>query len=109
LVERQGVEALGGISQMSVTVRIPTPLRSMTNGQDKVEVTPSTMGELIQQLDAAYPGIRDRLLDEAGEMHYFVNLYLNGEDVRFLQGLDTSANTGDEVNIVPSVAGGSPA
>ena len=93
---------------MSVTVRIPTPLRQMTNGQNKVEVTPSTMGELIQQLDAAYPGIRDRLLDETGEMHYFVNLYLNGEDVRFLQGMDTSANTGDEVSIVPSVAGGSP-
>ena len=93
---------------MSALVRIPTPLRKMTNGRDKVEVTPSTMGELIQQLDAVYPGIRDRLLDDAGEMHYFVNLYLNGEDVRFLQGMATSANTGDEVNIVPSVAGGFP-
>ena len=92
---------------MSVTVRIPSPLRSMTNGQDRVAVTPSTMSELIQQLDEVYPGIRDRLLDEAGEMHFFVNLYLNGEDVRFLQGLDTSADTGDEVSIVPSVAGGS--
>ena len=92
---------------MSVTVRIPSPLRSMTNGQDKVTVTPSTMTELIQQLDAVYPGIRDRLLDEAGEMHFFVNLYINGEDVRFLQGMDTSADTGDEVSIVPSVAGGS--
>ena len=92
---------------MSVTVRIPTPLRQMTHGKDKVEVTPSTMGELIQQLDAAYPGIRDRLLDEAGEMHYFVNLYLNGEDVRFLQGMDTSTKSGDELSIVPAVAGGS--
>ena len=93
---------------MSVTVRIPTPLRRMTNGQGKVEVTPSSMGALIEQLEQAYPGIRERLVGEDGELHYFVNLYLNGEDVRFLQGMDTSVNTGDEVSIVPSVAGGSP-
>ena len=92
---------------MSVTVRIPTPLRRMTNGQGKVEVTASSMGALIEQLDVAYPGIKDRLVGEDGQLHYFVNLYLNGEDVRFLQGLDTSANSGDEVSIVPSVAGGS--
>ena len=92
---------------MSVTVRIPTPLRRMTNGQGKVEVTPSSMGTLIDQLEVAYPGIKDRLVGENGELHYFVNLYLNGEDVRFLQGLETSANSGDEVSIVPSVAGGS--
>ena len=92
---------------MSVTVRIPTPLRRMTNGQGKVEVTASSMGALIEQLEVAYPGIKERLVGENGELHYFVNLYLNGEDVRFLQGLDTSANSGDEVSIVPSVAGGS--
>ena len=92
---------------MSVTVRIPTPLRRMTNGQGKVEVTASSMGALIEQLDVAYPGIKDRLVGEDGQLHYFVNLYLNGEDVRFLQGMDTSANSGDEVSIVPSVAGGS--
>ena len=92
---------------MSVTVRIPTPLRRMTNGQGKVEVTASSMGALIEQLEVAYPGIKDRLVGEDGELHYFVNLYLNGEDVRFLQGMDTSANSGDEVSIVPSVAGGS--
>ena len=93
---------------MGVTVRIPTPLRRMTNGQGKVEVTPSSMGALIDQLEAAYPGIKERLLSEDGELHYFVNIYLNGEDVRFLQGMNTSANSGDEVSIVPSVAGGSP-
>ena len=65
------------------------------------------MGGLIEQLDVAYPGIKERLLGEDGELHYYVNLYLNGEDVRFLQGMDTSANSGDEVSIVPSVAGGS--
>ena len=93
---------------MGVTVRIPTPLRRMTNGQGKVEVTPSSMGALIEQLEAAYPGIKERLLGEDGELHYFVNIYLNGEDVRFLQGMNTSANSGDEVSIVPSVAGGAP-
>ena len=93
---------------MGVTVRIPTPLRRMTNGQGKVEVTPSSMGALIEQLEAAYPGIKERLLGEDGELHYFVNIYVNGEDVRFLQGMNTSANSGDEVSIVPSVAGGSP-
>lgn len=93
---------------MGVTVRIPTPLRRMTNGQGKVEVTPSSMGALIEQLETAYPGIKERLLGEDGELHYFVNIYLNGEDVRFLQGMNTSANAGDEVSIVPAVAGGSP-
>ncbi len=92
---------------MSVTVRIPTPLRRMTQGQGKVEVTPSSMTGLIDQLNAAYPGIKERLVGDNGELHYFVNLYLNGEDVRFLEGLATSAGEGDEVSIVPSVAGGS--
>ena len=93
---------------MSVTVRIPTPLRRMTNGEGKVEATPSSMSALIEQLDATYPGIKARLVSDDGELHYYVNLYLNGEDIRFLQGLDTSAKSGDEVSIVPSVAGGSP-
>ena len=92
---------------MSVMVRIPTPLRRMTNGKGRVEVAPSSMSALIEQLDEAYPGIKARLVGEDGELHYYVNLYLNGEDVRFLEGLGTSANSGDEVSIVPSVAGGS--
>ena len=92
---------------MSVTVRIPTPLRRMTNGEGRVEVTPSSMAALIEQLDTAYPGMKARLVDEDGALHYYVNLYLNGEDVRFLQGMETSANSGDEISIVPSVAGGS--
>ena len=94
---------------MSVVVRIPTPLRRMTNGQGRVEVTPSSMAALIEQLDTAYPGMKARLVDEDGALHYYVNLYLNGEDVRFLQGMETSVNSGDEVSIVPSVAGGSSA
>ena len=91
---------------MSVLVRIPTPLRRMTNGQAKVEVESSTLGDMVESLEASYPGFKERLIDENGELRYFVNIYLNGEDVRFLQGLETSTRTGDEVSIVPAVAGG---
>ncbi len=93
---------------MSIVVRIPTPLRRMTNGLAQVEMESGTLGQLVEQLDASYPGFRARLVDENGERRYFVNIYLNGEDVRFLQGLDTSTKSGDEVSIVPAVAGGSP-
>ncbi len=91
---------------MPVTVRIPTPLRRMTNGQDKVEMEESTLSSMIEGLESSYPGIKERLIDENGELRYFVNIYLNGEDVRFLDGLDTSAASGDEISIVPAVAGG---
>ena len=91
---------------MSVVVRIPTPLRRMTNGQDKVELQEAALSAMIDRLEADYPGIRERLIDENGELRYFVNIYLNGEDVRFLQGLDTTAAAGDEISIVPAVAGG---
>ncbi|MYC30265.1 MAG: MoaD/ThiS family protein [Chloroflexi bacterium] len=92
---------------MPVTVRIPTPLRRMTNGQDKVELEESTLSSMIESLEASYPGVKERLIDENGELRYFVNIYLNGEDVRFLDGLDTSTSAGDEISIVPAVAGGS--
>ena len=91
---------------MPVTVRIPTPLRRMTNGQDKVELEESTLSTMIESLEASYPGVKERLIDENGELRYFVNIYLNGEDVRFLDGLDTSTSAGDEISIVPAVAGG---
>ena len=92
---------------MSVLIRIPTPLRRMTNGQAQVEIESNTLSEMVEQLDSSYPGFKDRLLDETGELRYFVNIYLNQEDVRFLQGLDTPMKSGDEVSIVPAVAGGS--
>ena len=93
--------------QMSgVLIRIPAPLRRITNGQDKVEMDPSNLGEMINGLDSKFPGFKERLVDEAGELRYFVNIYLNGEDVRFLEGMNTSTKTGDEVSIVPAVAGG---
>ncbi len=91
---------------MSVMVRIPTPLRRMTNGKAKVEVDPANLGELVEQLNGEFPGFKDRLVDENGELRYFVNIYLNGEDVRFMDGLNTSTKEGDEISIVPAVAGG---
>ena len=91
---------------MGVNVRIPTPLRRVTNGQDVVTLECQTMSECIDVLEDQFPGIKERLLDEQGELRHFVNLYLNGEDVRFLSGLETSTKSGDEVSIVPAVAGG---
>ncbi len=91
---------------MGVMVRIPTPLRRMTNGQDKLEMDASTLSVMIDSLEASYPGFKERLIAENGDLRYFVNIYLNGEDVRFLQGLDTSTSSGDEISIVRAVAGG---
>ena len=91
---------------MSVMVRIPTPLRRMTNGKDKVEVESANLGDLVEKLNGEFPGFKDRLVDEEGELRYFVNIYLNGEDVRFMDGWNTSTNSGDEISIVPAVAGG---
>ena len=91
---------------MSVLIRIPTPLRRMTNGESKVEIDSSDVGDMVEKLDSSYPGFKARLVDENGDLRYFVNIYLNGEDVRFLQGLDTATKSGDEVSIVPAVAGG---
>jgi len=89
-----------------VLIRIPTPLRRVTNGQDKVEVEAGNLGEIIERMESDYPGFKERLVDEDGELRYFVNIYLNGEDVRFLQGMETTTKTGDELSIVPAVAGG---
>ena len=92
---------------MSVTVRIPTPLRRITNGESKVEMESSNLGELIEKLDSSYPGFKDRLMDDNGELRYFINIYINGEDVRSLGGLGASISPGAEISIVPAVAGGS--
>ena len=91
---------------MSVMVRIPTPLRRMTNGKDKVEVESANLNDLVEKLNGEFPGFKDRLVDEEGELRYFVNIYLNGEDVRFMDGLNTSTSSGDEISIVPAVPGG---
>jgi molybdopterin synthase sulfur carrier subunit len=91
---------------MSLVVRIPTPLRVVTNGLDKAEVEGDTLAEVIESLETQYPGIKERLCDESGDLRHFVNIYINGEDVRFLQGLQTDTKSGDELSIVPAVAGG---
>ena len=91
---------------MGVMVRIPTPLRRMTNGADKVEIEVDDLSAMIDKLESDYPGFKERLLDEEGELRYFVNIYVNGEDIRFDQGLKTSIKSGDEISIVPAVAGG---
>ena len=91
---------------MGVNIRIPGPLRRVTNGEQQVEVDAATVQESIDALDSKFPGIKERLCDEAGDIRYFVNIYLNGEDVRFLQGVNTGTNAGDELSIVPAVAGG---
>lgn len=92
---------------MAVTIRIPTPLRKFTNDQADVEVEGGTVGELIENLDAQYTGIKDRVMDESGAIRRFVNVYVNEEDIRFLDGRDTPLKDGDQVTIVPAIAGGS--
>lgn len=93
---------------MAVTVRIPTPLRKLTNEQDTVLIADEsgTLAQLIDALEGQYPGLKERLCDETGELRRFVNVYVNGEDVRFLSGLATTVEAGAEVSIVPAVAGG---
>jgi molybdopterin synthase sulfur carrier subunit len=91
---------------MSVRVRIPTPLRSATDGVAEVLAEPATLNNVLDDLEDRYPGMKGRLRDETGELRRFVNVYVNGEDVRFLQGLATRIAAGDELSIVPAVAGG---
>lgn len=91
---------------MSVIVRVPTTLRTLTAGEAEVSIEASTVGELITALDAAHPGFRDRLLDEDGSIRRFVNLFVADDDVRYLQGLDTPVPEGETVSIIPAVAGG---
>ena len=91
---------------MTVMVRIPTPLRRLTGGQDKVSVEGDTLNAVVASLEDQFPGIKARLCDDEGNLRNFVNVYVNGEDVRFLDGLDTATSAGDEVSVVPAVAGG---
>ena len=89
-----------------IKVRIPTPLRPLTKGQGEVEAQASNIAGMIETLNDAHPGLKDRLCDESGELRRFVNIYVNEEDIRFLKGKETSLNDGDEVSIVPAIAGG---
>ena len=91
---------------MSVKVRIPTPLRGLTRGQGEVEGQGSSINELIENLEKSYGGLRDRICDETGCVRRFINIYVNEEDIRFLQGISTPLKPGDLVSIVPAIAGG---
>ncbi|HVM64557.1 MAG TPA: ubiquitin-like small modifier protein 1 [Acidimicrobiales bacterium] len=91
---------------MSTTVRIPTQLRTLTGGVGEVTVEGATVGEVLKQLDAAHPGMGERLFDEAGRLRRFVNVFVADEDIRFLDGIDTPVAAGQTVSIVPAVAGG---
>lgn len=91
---------------MSVTVRIPTPLRKLTANQSEIEIDGETVESLIGNMEASYPGIKDRLCDESGKVRRFINIYINEEDIRFLDGTDTAVKAGDRISIVPAIAGG---
>ncbi len=88
-----------------ITVRIPTPLRSLTGGEEQVQAPDETVKAVIETLEAKHPGLRDRLLDDKG-VRRFVNIYVGDEDIRFLDGLETKLKAGDEISIVPAIAGG---
>ena len=91
---------------MPVKVRIPTPLRSLTGGVDRVELQAGTVGDLLAALSAQFDGMDKRLFKQPGELNRFVNIYVNDEDIRFLDNLTTPIKDGDDVSIVPAIAGG---
>lgn len=91
---------------MSATVRIPTALRGLTEGQSEVQVPPGSLGDVIGTLTKSYPDLGERLIDDGGGLRRFVNVFVADEDIRFLDGLDTLVNSGQVVTILPAVAGG---
>lgn len=91
---------------MSVRVRVPTQLRALTGGEGEVTVEATSVGDALRALDAAHPGLAERLFDDTGELRRFVNVFVDDEDVRFLDGLTTVLSGGESVSIVPAVAGG---
>jgi molybdopterin synthase sulfur carrier subunit len=91
---------------MAVNVRIPTPLRKFTNDQTDVPIEGASVGQVIDNLEASHGGIKEKLVDDDGAIRRFVNIYVNDEDIRFLDGADTEVKDGDSVTIVPAIAGG---
>ncbi len=92
---------------MAIKVRIPTPLQKLTNNQAEIDAEGASIREILANLEQQFPGIKERLYDEQGKLRRFINFYVNNEDIRFLQGEDTAINEGDEVSVVPAIAGGS--
>lgn len=93
------------MASIETTVRIPTPLRTLTGGSDEVKAQGATVGAVIEDLEKKYPGVRDRLLDEKG-VRRFVNIFVGDEDIRFLEGLGTELKGGEQISIIPAIAGG---
>ncbi|MGA8209043.1 MAG: MoaD/ThiS family protein [Nocardioidaceae bacterium] len=91
---------------MSVSVRIPTILRTYTHGESEVQADGGTLAEVLESLESAYPGIKGRILDDQGAIRRFVNVYVGNDDVRFLESLETSTPAGAQVSVIPAVAGG---
>ncbi len=91
---------------MSVRVRVPTPLRKFTQGADEVNAQGGSIKAIVEDLEKNYPGIKERICDETGKVRRFVNVYVNGDDIRFLQNLETALKDGDNIAIVPAIAGG---
>ncbi len=91
---------------MPVLVRIPTPLRTITKGSAEVQAKGDTVSAIVEDLERQFPGLRERLVDDSGDLRRFINIYVNQEDIRFLQGKTTALKEGDEVSIVPAIAGG---
>jgi molybdopterin synthase sulfur carrier subunit len=91
---------------MSIRVRVPTPLRKFTAGIDVVEASGASIKAVIEDLEQRHAGMRERLLDDKGELRRFVNIYLNGDDIRFLDQLNSKVKDGDDISIVPAIAGG---
>ncbi|MDZ4695607.1 MAG: ubiquitin-like small modifier protein 1 [Deltaproteobacteria bacterium] len=87
-------------------VRIPTPLRKLTNGLEEVTTDGATIGAVVETLEKQFPGIKERICDDQGKIRRFVNIFANDEDIRFLQNLDTPVKDSDEISIVPAIAGG---
>jgi molybdopterin synthase sulfur carrier subunit len=91
---------------MPMLVRIPTPLRTLTKGAAEIQAKGDTVESLVDDLERQFPGLKERLVDETGELRRFINIYVNQEDIRFLQAKKTALKDGDEVSIVPAIAGG---
>ncbi len=92
---------------MATTIYVPTPLRKVTNGQSKVQLNGANVADLIERAETQYPGFRERVLDNDGQVKRFINVFVNGVDIRTLQGKATPVKDGDEVSVIPAMAGGS--
>ena len=91
---------------MAVKVRVPTPLRKFTQGADEVSAQGNNVKAIVEDLEKSFPGIKERICDETGKVRRFVNVFVNGEDIRFLQNMETALKEGDAISIVPAIAGG---